>query len=81
MPTPANPPSHAFTYGAHMAVNMAIGFLFLGAGSLTFGTSKEAGKHWGRRAAASLQLAHALLHRRIQALRECTTWAVVFPLA
>ena len=46
MPTPANPPSHAFTYGAHMAVNMAIGFLFLGAGSLTFGTSKEAGKHW-----------------------------------
>ncbi|KAI8824175.1 uncharacterized protein EV422DRAFT_309840 [Fimicolochytrium jonesii] len=30
------------TYGNHTATNMAIGFLFLGAGSYTFGTSNEA---------------------------------------
>eukprot|EP00887_Chlorella_sp_A99_P005912 scaffold29.g5912.t1 len=41
-PTLANPPTTSLTYGAHIAVAMGLGFLFMGAGSLTFGTSPQA---------------------------------------
>ncbi|PSC69420.1 anaphase-promoting complex subunit 1 isoform X2 isoform B [Micractinium conductrix] len=47
-PSPAAPPTSSLTYGAHCAVKwgstqgMALGFLFMGAGTLTFGTSPEA---------------------------------------
>lgn len=36
-------PSHYFvTYGSHMAIHMALGFLFLGAGRFTLSRSPEA---------------------------------------
>jgi anaphase-promoting complex subunit 1 len=41
-PTLAQPPITSLTYGAHMAVSMAIGWLFLGAGELRFGQTPEA---------------------------------------
>lgn len=34
--------SNVVTYGSHMATHMALGFLFLGGGRLTLGTSPEA---------------------------------------
>ncbi|RMZ57437.1 hypothetical protein APUTEX25_004271 [Auxenochlorella protothecoides] len=37
-PGPTRAPSSSLTYGAHTAVGMALGFLFLGQGRLTFGT-------------------------------------------
>ena len=37
----AKPGLH-LTYGSHMAVNLALGFLFLGAGNATFGSSNSA---------------------------------------
>ncbi|GAB4821235.1 hypothetical protein N2152v2_008281 [Parachlorella kessleri] len=37
-----SPPTSSYTYGAHMAVSMALGFLFLGAGALTFATTPQA---------------------------------------
>ena len=36
-------PSNALTYGAHLAVSLSIGFLFMAAGSMTFNTSAESG--------------------------------------
>jgi anaphase-promoting complex subunit 1 len=35
-PGPFAPPTSSLTYGAHMAISMALGFVFLGAGSRTF---------------------------------------------
>lgn len=41
-PSPPPPPFRTPRYGFHMAISMAIGFLFLGGGRLTLGTSKAA---------------------------------------
>ncbi|KAI3425098.1 hypothetical protein D9Q98_008476 [Chlorella vulgaris] len=41
-PSPAAAPTTSLNYGSHCTVSMAIGFLFMGAGTLTFGTSLEA---------------------------------------
>lgn len=44
-PTLGNPPTNSLTYGSQMAVAMALGFLFMGAGRLTFATTPQVG--WG----------------------------------
>ncbi|KAL4443950.1 hypothetical protein ABPG75_011687 [Micractinium tetrahymenae] len=41
-PSAAAPPTTSLNYGAHCTVSTAMGFLFMGAGTLTFGTSPEA---------------------------------------
>jgi hypothetical protein len=44
-PTLAHPPTTSYTYGAHMAIGMGLGFLFMGAGALTFATTPQAGEY------------------------------------
>lgn len=41
-PSAAAPPTSSLNYGAHCAVSMSLGFLFMGAGTLTFDTSPQA---------------------------------------